>query len=283
MISKETIEELEKEERGWEYILGARMRYAERGQGRGPGPGRSLSGRASPAHYQRRPAPLKVKEVRVEGRRYIVCLNDDEARKDAADREAIVASLREKLRTGEKSLVGNKGYRRYLNSTGADHFQVDEAKIEEEARYDGKWVLRTNTDLEYSRGGAAVQAVMDGGGLVPLDQVAVADSADLSQVRRNDPWSRLLLVPGVGAAQELEVRLAKDGHDFEWADVIQDLDRLQMVEVEQDGKRFLLRSEVQGTCGTVFRAAGVAVPPTVQQAPKDPADLDRNPSATPRM
>ena len=50
--------------------------------------------------------------------------------------------------------------------------------------------------------------------------------------------------------QELEVRLAKDGHDFEWADVIQDLSgRLQMVKVEQDGKRFLLRSEVQGTCG----------------------------------
>ena len=48
--------------------------------------------------------------MRVEGRHYIVCLNDDEARKDAADREAIVASLREKLRTGEKSLVGNKGY-----------------------------------------------------------------------------------------------------------------------------------------------------------------------------
>ena len=40
-----------------------------------------------------------------------------------------------------------------------------------------------------------------------------------------------------------------------------------MVEVEQDGKRFLLRSEVQGTCGTVFQAAGVAVPPTVQQSP----------------
>jgi len=56
-----------------------------------------------------------------------------------------------------------------------------------------------------------------------------------------------------------------------------------MVEVEQDGKRFLLRSEVQGTCGTVFRAAGVAVPPTVQQATPDPADPDRNPSATPRM
>ena len=70
---------------------------------------------------------------------------------------------------------------------------------------------------------------------------------------------------------------------FEWADVIQDLDRLQMVEVEQNGKRFLLRSEVQGTCGTVFRAAGVAVPPTVQQAKPDPAAPEPDPGATPRM
>jgi len=70
--------------------------------------------------------------------------------------------------------------------------------------------------------------------------------------------------PARALRQELEVRLAKDDHNFEWADVIQDLDCLQMVEVEQDGKRFLLRSEAQGTCGTVFRAAGVAVPPTVQ-------------------
>ena len=53
-----------------------------------------------------------------------------------------------KLQAGDKSLVGNKGYRRYLAATGPDHFQIDEAKIEEEARYDGKWVLRTNTELD---------------------------------------------------------------------------------------------------------------------------------------
>jgi len=91
---------------------------------------------------------LKVNEVLMEDRRYVVCLNEDEARKDAADREAIVASLQQKLRSAEKSLIGNKGYRRYLSSTGPDHFQIDQAKIREEARYDGKWVLRTNTELE---------------------------------------------------------------------------------------------------------------------------------------
>jgi hypothetical protein len=41
---------------------------------------------------------------------YIVCLNEEERRKDARDREAIVAHLKEQLRSGDKSLVGNKGY-----------------------------------------------------------------------------------------------------------------------------------------------------------------------------
>src|SRR4051794_31079455 len=65
--------------------------------------------------------------------------------------------------------------------------------------------------------------------------------------------------------QELHSRLAERGQTLEWADVIGDLDRLQSVEVEQDGKRFLLRSEIQGTCGKVFQAVRVALPPTVQQ------------------
>ena len=54
--------------------------------------------------------------------------------------------------------------------------------------------------------------------------------------------------------QELQARLKERGHELEWADVISDLDRLQVVEVEQDGKRFLLRSEAQGTCGKVSQA-----------------------------
>ena len=81
--------------------------------------------------------------------------------------------------------------------------------------------------------------------------------------------------------QELQSRLEERGHEFEWADVIQDLDRLQIVEVEQDGKRFLLRSEVQGTCGTVFQAVGVAMPPTVQQVEPNTPGEETAHSATP--
>ena len=283
MISKETIEELEKEERGWQYILGARMRS----QNEVKDEVLARAGRYRLVHPQRTtsedPAPLKVKEVRVEGRRYIVCRNDDEARKDAADRQAIVASLREKLRIGEKSLVGNKGYRRYLSSTGPDHFQIDEAKIAEEARYDGKWVLRTNMDLDTAEVALQYKRLW-------MVEAWFRSSKSLLQTRpiyhkcdetiRGHVFCSFLALV---LRQELEARLAKDDHSFEWADVIQDLDRLEIVEVEQDGKRFLLRSEVQGTCGTVFRAAGVAMPPTVQQATPDPAASEPDPGATPRM
>ena len=118
--------------------------------------------------------------------RYVVRLNEDEARKDAADREAIVTALREQLRHGDKSLVGNKGYRRYLSDDGPRRFRIDEAKIAEDARYDGKWVLRTNTEFDSAEVALQVQAAVDGGALVPLVPVAVADPPDL-----------LLLYPGL--------------------------------------------------------------------------------------
>jgi hypothetical protein len=49
-------------------------------------------------------------------RRYIVCRNHQEVAKDAADRASIIAALERQLAKGDKALVGNTGYRRYLTS-----------------------------------------------------------------------------------------------------------------------------------------------------------------------
>jgi hypothetical protein len=42
------------------------------------------------------------------------CRNREEMKKDAAARAAILASLERQLKKGDKTLVGNKGYRRFL-------------------------------------------------------------------------------------------------------------------------------------------------------------------------
>ena len=109
------------------------------------GPSPSTLHRISRKKRHRLPRFLSIKEVWVEDRRYVVCLNEEERRKDAYDREAIVAHLKEQLRSGDKSLVGNKGYRRYLKVQGSGHFVIDEDQVKAEERYDGIWVLRTNT------------------------------------------------------------------------------------------------------------------------------------------
>jgi transposase len=281
MISQETIAALEQDERGWQYILGARMRS----QNEVKDEVLSRAGRYRVVHLKRvqsdDPSPLKVKEVWVDDRRFVVCLNEDEARKDAADREAIVAALREQLRRGDKALVGNQGYRRYLSGGGPEHFRIDEAKVAEDARYDGKWVLRTNTDLDTAE--VALQYKQ----LWMVEQwfrscKALLQTRPISHrcdetIRGHVFCSVLALV----LRQELQARLEERGHECEWADVIQDLDRLQVVEVEQDGKRFLLRSEAQGTCGKVFQTVGVALPPAVQQVSPTTPGEDAAQSATP--
>lgn len=125
MIRKKTLAELEAATPPIRYILGARMRRQKevsetvlksRGTWQEVHPQRTTS---------KDPAPLKVREVLVKGRRYIVCLNEEERRKDAHDREAIVAHVRQQLKQeGDKSLVGNKGYRRYLKVERQCHFAI---------------------------------------------------------------------------------------------------------------------------------------------------------------
>ncbi len=55
--------------------------------------------------------------------------------------------------------------------------------------------------------------------------------------------------------------------DLEWADIVRDLDRIEEVTVDQDNKRFVLRTEAPGCAGAVRKAVGVALPPLVQQLP----------------
>jgi hypothetical protein len=262
MISQETITDLE--EQGWPYILGARLRRSNEVKEQVLNDRRRFRVVHPKSSNRADPAPLKVKEVKVGERRYVVCVNEDEVKKDRADREAIVASLREQLRQGDKSLVGNKGYRRFLRTGGAEHFTIDEAKIAEEARYDGTWVLRTNTDL------ATAEVALQFKQLWLVEHWFRSCKSLLATrpiyhkcdetIRGHVFCSFLALL----LRHELQARLAAKGHTFEWADVVNDLERLQYVEVSQDGKRFRLRNELEGTAGRVFQAVGVAVPPTVQ-------------------
>ena len=176
----------------------------------------------------------------------------------------IIESLKEQLKKGPKALVGNRGYRKYLKLDSED-IAINETKIEEESRYDGKWVLRTNTDLpadmvalKYKELWQVEQVFRDMKSV--LETRPVFHQTD-ETIRGHVFCSFLALV----LRKELDSRLEKAGHAFEWTDMKQDLEALQEVTIEEQKKTLAIRTECIGTCGKIFQAVGVAIPPTIRE------------------
>jgi transposase len=261
MISKATMLALEKETLS--YILGVRMRLVKEVKtevllDNAPYEEVYLEG-----IHSKDPSPLKVKEVMVGGTRYIVCKNERQARRDEADRHTIVESLKEKIKKAPSSLISNKGYRGFLTITNKS-VALDEEKIKADAKYDGIWVLTTNTKLKAREVALKYKELW----MVEhtfRDMKSVIDTRPIyhkrdETIRGHVFCSFLALV----LKKELDDRLVSQGLQFEWADIKQDLKALQEVILEENSSTLAVRTECQGVCGKVFKATGVAVPPTIR-------------------
>ena len=264
MISAATITALE--ERGLEYVLGARERSD------------SLVRRV--VLEDRRPftplcvkraggeeTQLFVKEVRAAGQRYLVCRNEAEAAKDAAERAAVIEALDRQLKRGDKALIGNSAYRRFLRPTVKHAFEIDPGKVADEARFDGIFVLRTNARI------TPLQAVLRYRDLIQVEQLfrsakalmrtrPIYHSSDAA-IRGHVFCSFLALI----LRKALDTRCRRAGLQPEWGDVLRDLDRLQRASIEHAGKSWSVRTEADGCAAALLQACGIALPPRVQATP----------------
>jgi Transposase DDE domain len=260
MISAETIAALEA--RDLLYILGSRERTDKLVRDlvlADPEPFVPLT-----IEKRGRPVDYEAKAVKLDGARYIVCRNHQEAETDAAERAAILKSLERQLKRGDKALVGNTGFRRFLSTVGAGHFAIDHAKAE--AKFDGLFVLRTNTDLH------PLQAMLRYKQLWTVEQTFRTQKHlfatrpifhQLDETIRGHVFCSFLALVLKSAPDE---RIAALERDAAWPDILADLDSLTETAVEQDGKRFFVRSAPRPAASLALRAAGVALPPTVRAA-----------------
>jgi hypothetical protein len=268
MISAATIAGLEAQ--GIEYILGVR----ERSTAEVRTTVITDDGAAVPLSIPRQKGEtdLAVTEVMVAGRRYVLCRNEEQARKDAETRAVLLAGLERKLAQGDKALVGNGGYRRFLAQPTGGGFTIDPAKVEADASYDGLFVLRTNTKL------TPLQVVLRYRNLLAVEQSFLAAKTLLATrpiFHRTDAAIRghifctfLALV----LRKELMDRLAARRLPVpEWQQVVDDLIDVSEIEVEQDGRRALLRTAPGPAIDPLCRAVGVALPPVFQEIPRGQA------------
>jgi len=270
MVSEEVIRGLGAEARDVRFILGMRLRRSKEVRDEVLARGGRYHEVRGPREHSKDPSPLKVKEVWVGEHRYIVCLNEEEARKDARDREAIVASLRDKLARGEKGLVANRGYHRFLKTQGGARFAIDEDAIRAEARTDGKWVLRTDTDL------GAVEVALKYKELWQVERLFRSVKSLLATrpifhkcdetIRGHVFCSFLALV----LLKDLDAKLEARGWTVEWERLKRDLDDLQRFTLETRGKRFQVRTAPKGDAGKALQAAGVSLGPVLRPCEDEP-------------
>jgi len=141
---------------------------------------------------------------------------------------------------------------------------IDQDKIEYDSRFDGKWVLLTNT------GFSAEEVALKYKELWQVERPSGTSSPSWRPgpyitTGGEHPGACVLQLSGPGAQKELERRLEEADYCFEWADIKRDLKALQEVIIEDHGKSLALRTHA-GTCGKVFQAVAVAIPPTIRAA-----------------
>jgi hypothetical protein len=256
MISQDTIALLtEDKDAPFDFVLGCRMRQQKEVT-------EEVLARAGRYHVVA--GNLQVKEVRVGPRRYIVCRNPEEAAKDAAARAVIVEKLEEEVKQRPKSLVKNRGFARFL-TLGAGAVSVSREAIEADARLDGKFVLRTNTDLPPSE----VALTYKGLWRVERSFRETKSTLEVRPIFHHRDDTSMGHIVGCFLALRLEVdlqrRLDERGVPVSWPELMRDLGQLQAVRVDLDGRRFLLRTDLVGEAHSAFAAAGVRVPPVITE------------------
>jgi hypothetical protein len=238
----------------FDYILGCRMRRQKEIQKQ------VLS---SPGRYQKVTANLEVKEVVVSERRYVICRNPEEAKKDAAVREAILAKLEQTLSAkGQKAVIGNKGFARFLKIRKGS-VRIDPQAVAADRRFDGKYVLQTNTELPSAQVAESYKS------LWRVERTFREEKSTL-EVRpifhHRDDTSIGHIVASFLALRlevDLQQRLDAKGVETSWPDLMRDLKQLQAVRMNLDGKSYLIRTDLEGVAYQAFKAAGVQPPKRV--------------------
>lgn len=268
-VSDDLIEGLEKKTPGEpqiDYILGMRLRKNKEVS-------QIVLRRAG--RYHEIEENLDTKEVWVGEHRYVICHNPEEEIRDRLERGKIIEHTRQQLATkGPKAFIMPRGVRRYVELKGGD-LQLKEKVIQEDARYDGKWVLRTNTELPAEEVALAYKSLWQiertfrelksglevnpvflrtedhvRGHIIVCFLALVLEATLTRRLKRN-------LASGVSPDQIPEF-------EFSYRGILKDLDKVRAEEIKANKKSWLVRSELAGQAMLAFQAVGVRPPPLVQ-------------------
>ncbi|MGH3886805.1 MAG: IS1634 family transposase [Pseudonocardiaceae bacterium] len=247
---------------GGHYIIGEKLR----GDNREAQAALSRQGR-----YRTVAGNLRVKEVVIDDGtmrdRFVVCHNPEQAARDKAVRDQLLAQLRDAIASSDTlsktaraqlagELRGYPGLKRFLRTTPSGLLRVDQAAVTAQRRLDGKFLLRSSDPtlsaedialgykqlLEVERGWRDMKSTLDLRPVYHHLERRIRAHVVLC-------WLALLLI-----------RLAETATGDTWRNVRHELDRMHLGEFAGPAGQVLQRTQTTPRQATIFRALGVNEP-----------------------
>jgi len=255
------------------YILAAKMRAGDEVS-------KQVLTRAGRYHAVR--DNLRVKEVFVgdgEGRRrYIVCHNPDEAKRQSQHRAELLTLLAAELatltppRAGQGhskrtcGLLTSERFGRYLRRTKTGALRIDRTAARLEARYDGKWVVTSNDDTLTPEDLAL--------GYKQLMRVEECWHTMKSGLRMRPVfhWAphRIEAHVKLCVLALLLERIAEIRGGDTWRNLVAQLDTIKVVEYVRAEARIRQTTELRGPVAALLKKLGVPAPPKLHHLEEVP-------------
>lgn len=251
MVSETNLEEIRKLD--MEYIVGVKLRKSKKAQQL-----LSIRGR-----YTQVKKNLEIKSAKIDGDTYVLCYNPDGAERDKITRDIVLEKLRKKIaELGPTGLVKNRAYSKFLTIDRAAA-SIDEEKIKEDARFDGKYAVRSNSSLSAQEIALAYKQLWR----VEAAFRDLKQNLDLRPMyhRTEDRVRGHIMICFLALVLEsfMRLKLKESGSTSTYSQVMHDLEQLKVSKVLTDGKEVVVRNELTGQAFDAFKALGTQVPPRI--------------------
>ncbi|BAE84300.1 hypothetical protein DSY2852 [Desulfitobacterium hafniense Y51] len=202
-------------------------------------------------------------------KRYIVCLNEEEAKRDQLVREQIEIKLRSKLEHGSiKDLIGNSEYKKYINVT-AEAATINTDKLKQAAVFDGLYILQTNTELPTEEVATAYRDLWQ----IERAFRNLKSTLDLRPVyhwkERRISGHIMLCFLALVVQIKFQKLLESCGSEYGYTEVIRALRKVHAVKLKIKDQDHLVRTEIHGAAAMAFKAVGLRIPERVQETHYD--------------
>ena len=223
---------------------------------------------------------LHAKEVIVgdgeRRKRYILCYNPKEAKRQRKHRQMTVKLLEDELQRhrGQSAtaqwaieLLASRRFKRYLRVLKSGQVRIDRSAIREAEKYDGKWVIETNDDTI-----SLEDAACGYKGLMVIERCF--RSLKRTQIRMTPMyhWAsrRIEAHVKICVLSLLIERIAELQSGQPWHRIRQALERLQVTEFFDLNHRVLMRNELASETRKTLNLLKIKPPPQVIQLDKQP-------------